>query len=92
VGVDWYENIEEGLREVVRLLRDNGVNTTYSCHHAMIVEAENYEDEDLLRIYNLLIESGHDGFTIEMIAYKEHGQRLARHLRLKFHKCPGCGT
>lgn len=38
---DWYEeNIEEGVRDVVRLLRDNGFNTTHSCHHDMFVQLD----------------------------------------------------
>lgn len=91
--VDWYDkNIEEGIRTAVKLLRDNGINTTYSCHHAMVIEAENYEDCEAERIYDLLVENEHDGFKIEMILFKECGQSLRRHLRLKFHKCPVCDS
>jgi hypothetical protein len=35
---DWYsENIEEPLREIVRALRNAGVNTTNSCGHEMYI-------------------------------------------------------
>ena len=34
--MNWYdENIEEGIRYIVKLLRDNGFNTTCSCEHEM---------------------------------------------------------
>ncbi len=87
----WYEgNIEEGLRAVVRLLRDNGINTYYSCHHSMVIEAENYEGSDMERVYNLLVDGGYDGFTIEIILVKAQGERLERRLLLEFHRCPVC--
>lgn len=80
----WYENnIEEGVRNVVRLLRDNGINTTYSCHCAMVIEAENYEDAEMSRIYDLLVENGYDDFKLSMILMKELGQRPQRHLHLQ---------
>jgi hypothetical protein len=83
--VDWYEEyIEEGVREIVRLLRDNGINTTYSCHCAMVVEAENYEDVEMSRVYDLLIENGYDDFKLSMILMKEAGQRPQRCLHLQF--------
>lgn len=88
---DWYEeHIEEGIRTVVKLLRGNGINTTYSCHHAMVIEAENYENREIETIYDLLIENGYDGFKIEMVFYKERDKNLSRSLRLKFYKCPVC--
>jgi len=88
---DWYEeNIEAGVREVVRLLRDNGINTTQSCHHAMLVEAESYEDNEASKIYNLLIENGYDGFEIVLTLHKERGQYLKRSFRIRFFGCPIC--
>lgn len=53
--MDWYkENIEEGIRDVVKLLRDNGFNTTSSCAHEMTVEGDIIVDHDLKRIHDLL--------------------------------------
>ena len=50
---DWYErNIEEPIRPLFCLLRDNGINTVCSCGHEMYVECEYYH-EDLKDIYNL---------------------------------------
>lgn len=88
---DWYEqNIELGIRDIVRLLRDNGVNTTYSCHHAMVIEAENSDDAELTYIYNLLIENGYDNFKIELCLYKEKDKHLRRYISIQFFRCPIC--
>jgi predicted aldo/keto reductase-like oxidoreductase len=52
---DWYEkNVEETVRDVVRLLRDNGVNTVGSCHHDMTVQCEHVVDGQLKDIHDLL--------------------------------------
>ena len=37
---DFYSEIEEPIRELVRGLRDNGINTTCSCGHKMYIEAD----------------------------------------------------
>lgn len=58
---DWYEAyVEEGVRDIVRLLRDNGFNTISSCHHDMIIQCEFYagvtDIQDLCNlIYNHLM-------------------------------------
>lgn len=62
---DWYNTIEPGIREVVRLLRDNGINTTCSCEHEMIVQFDVVWMEDVDRAYNALVNNGHHGFRIE---------------------------
>jgi len=52
---DWYEeNIEEPIRDVVRLLRDNGFNTQCSCGHEMYVQCEYTIDYEIKRLYDLL--------------------------------------
>ena len=51
---DWYEeNIEPEIRELVRLLRDNGVNTISSCGHEMTIQAS-WRGEDMYRVYTLI--------------------------------------
>jgi hypothetical protein len=89
---DWYDNIEEGLRDVVKLLRNNGVNTTCSCHHSMTVEAENYEGGEIDQIYNLLMMEGYDGFTLDLRVYQERDEQPIRCLTIQFHKCPKCAA
>lgn len=54
---DWYvENIEENLRDLVRFLRNNGVNTECSCHHAkpMYVQCQVTLNGELKRLHDLL--------------------------------------
>jgi len=61
---DWYERkIEEPIRSVVKLLRDNGFNTVFSCGHEMYCESE-YYGEDLTRLSDLLSENGYSQFEI----------------------------
>ena len=62
----FYRNIEAPIRPLVRLLRDNGWNTTCSCGHGMWVELDIYGYmDDLEHLRNLLIEHGYKDFTIE---------------------------
>lgn len=60
----WYECIEEPVREIVKLLRNNGFNTFSSCGHARIVKMEWYKDHEVTRLWNLLFEHGYKWFTI----------------------------
>lgn len=54
-GDRWYEeNIEEGVRDVVRLLRDHGYNTFCSCHHDMTIDINYFPGIDLMELHNLL--------------------------------------
>lgn len=54
---DWYtENIEAGVRDVVRHLRENGVNTESSCHHEgpMLIQCQYIRDGAFKRVHDLL--------------------------------------
>lgn len=51
---DWYSQIEEPVRELVRYLRNNGVNTVSSCGHEMLIQADLIPDGELNRIHSLL--------------------------------------
>lgn len=51
----WYdEHIEEPIRQMVKLLRDNGFNTTCSCGHKMYVEGIINIDGDIQIMHKLL--------------------------------------
>jgi hypothetical protein len=64
---DWYElNIEEGIRPLVKLLRDNGFNTTGSCHHDMEITIDIHLDGEMQRLHNLLFNSGYRDYSISM--------------------------
>jgi hypothetical protein len=92
---DWYtQNIEEGIREVVKLLRNNGINTTCSCHHSMTIWAEGYRPGDIEQIDSVLLQHGYSYYKIEMIWTRRHDSihgALVKKLKITFLKCPECG-
>ena len=54
---NWYdERIEKPVREIVKKLRNNGINTTCSCGHDMTIQCEYYDVEEFRRIYDILFE------------------------------------
>lgn len=54
--MDWYEQmIEEPIRDIVKELRDNGINTSNSCGHEMTVEGDIVSDGELERIRMVLL-------------------------------------
>jgi hypothetical protein len=61
---NFYKDIEFGIRDVVKLLRDNGINTTCSCGHEMYVEFECCSSTMVENIYNVLFNAGYRGFRI----------------------------
>ena len=62
---DWYKTmIEKEIRPIVKLLRDNGINTVYSCGHAMCVECISISYRDLDDIVNLLYGEGYRDFNV----------------------------
>ena len=73
---NWYKkNIEEPIRKQVKLLRDNGFNTTCSCGHSMIVECEFLIQDDCLgKLYKLLYNNGYRNFAVSgyISVYKGH--------------------
>lgn len=53
--MDWYEEyIEEPVRDVVKLLRNNGFNTECSCGHEMYVQCQYVIDYEIKRLYDLV--------------------------------------
>lgn len=66
---NWYDKIEKPVRPLVKLLRDNGYNTTCSCGHEMYIECD-YHFESILDLYNLLHNNGYAEFKIEIIVGK----------------------
>lgn len=63
---NFYNNIEEPIREAVKMLRNRGVNTICSCGHEMwiAVALGNHMDE-VEAIANILAEEGYENFRIE---------------------------
>lgn len=62
---DWYEeNIEEGVRDLVKLLRNNGFNTECSCHHDMYIQCQFMLDGELMNLHNLLCNNGYENYEV----------------------------
>lgn len=62
--MDWYEKIEIEIREIVRELRNKGINTTCSCGHKMYIEGDSNDlNEDERVISTIMLE--HD-FCFEL--------------------------
>lgn len=70
--MDWYDNIEPNIRDKVKLLRDNGFNTTCSCEHEMYIEM-GYNNGEFDRLYDFLCNNELEPFTITVtcIKYKD---------------------
>ena len=65
--MDWYEEwIEPGVREIVRLLRNNGFNTTCSCGHEMYAQMSWLEEGELKRLHDLLFNNGYRNYSITL--------------------------
>ena len=76
--MDWYEeNIEEGIRPLVKFLRDNGVNTECSCAHQKYVQCQYLLDGELWRIKRLLYVAGLRDFTMEIKVQVIDGRQYA---------------
>lgn len=66
---DWYKQIEEPVRELVKLLRNNGFNTFCSCGHKNplpYVQMEWYAREDIQKLYSLLWDNGYKNFELHL--------------------------
>jgi len=63
---DWYEeHIEEPIRPLVKLLRDNGFNTLGSCGHGMWVQfLYTPEWDSVHEISEFMLANGYDNFLI----------------------------
>ena len=71
---DWYEkNIEPGVRSLVRLLRDNGINTECSCEHEKYIQCQFNEDGFLWEVDKLLFSAGFRNYTIDAKIIREDG-------------------
>ena len=90
---DWYEQIEPGVRDIVRLLRDNGFNTTSSCEHNMEIQFANTHDADEAeRLARFLHAIGHRGFTIQFHIEVPPNGYWARTMAVKLDGWPGGGA
>ena len=81
---DWYDQIEEPVRELVRSLRNNGFNTFSSCGHdnpCPHIEMEWYGlNDEPQRLYALLQENGYKDFELH---FYWHSSRVLRFAEIK---------
>ena len=65
---NFYSEIEETVRPFVKELRDNGINTTYSCEREGIIQATcidpTFERE---MIYNVMYDMGVEEWSAELL-------------------------
>jgi len=83
--MNWYEqNIEPEVRELVRELRNNGINTFCSCGHEKYVECETYDpSEELKTVYNVMDKLGIESYEAEIKATKDRvGYRTFMYITL----------
>lgn len=78
---EWYLSLEEPIRDIVKALRDNGINTVCSCGHEMYVQADLIPDGQLQTIhrtlFNYLAESNLPiDFTIEIYLVVRDGYTI----------------
>lgn len=69
----WYENIEPEIRPIVKLMRNEGFNTTCSCGHEMYVEFMLLDTSELDRLDNVLFNNGFRTYTIEALLKRDDG-------------------
>ena len=82
--MDWYEeNIEEGVRFPVKLLRDKGVNTECSCEHDKYIQCQYINDGHIQYIDSILFNAGFRNYFIEIQLTREEGH-LRHTMQIKF--------
>jgi hypothetical protein len=81
----WYEeNIESGIRGAVKLLRDNGFNTTCSCEHDMVIIGTYGDPVDLDRLHALLLHEGYKDYTVTVQLSVMNGILFSSKFRIIF--------
>ncbi len=72
--MDWYEkNIEIEVRDVVKLLRDNGINTECSCGHKKYVQCQYWNDGFIREVDYLLFNNGFKNYNIIVDLKRDEG-------------------
>ena len=78
---DWYQNLEDPVRKIVKNLRNSGINTICSCGHGMWIQCETYnEHEDLGTIYEILTGMGIRDYHVEVF---ERVKNAVRHQHIE---------
>lgn len=81
----WYkEHIEKPIRDAVRLLRNNGFNTSCSCGHEMYIQCQHLTDGEVMRLDHLLFNNGYRNYTINILLERSDGYILSSFIEIKF--------
>lgn len=81
---EFWKGIEEPIRDAVRLLRDNGFNTTCSCGHKMYIEVDLMNLDDIETIATLLLENNYKSFKIITTLYAPSDAFWSRRATIHF--------
>ena len=65
-GTQFWNDIESEIRPMVKLLRENGFNTTCSCGHDMTVEITILHTDEAERMATMLVDAGFKGFRVDI--------------------------
>jgi len=72
----FYASLEGGVREAVRALRNAGINTFCSCHHAGWIQCESSDPTtERLRIWNVMYELGIKEWRATLYVSSSEGHR-----------------
>ena len=72
--MDWYEEKSEApIRDVVKVLRDNGFNTENSCGHEMYVQCDYFPDAEIKSLDDLLYNNGYRDYLISVELIRSDG-------------------
>lgn len=67
INNNFYESVEEGVRKIVFLLRNAGINTECSCHHDGYIQCQTLDPTtDVMRIKAVMAECNISNFTIKI--------------------------
>lgn len=85
---DWYEKkIEPEIRPIVKMLRDNGINTECSCGHRMYVQCQYLHDGFLKEVDDILFNAGYINYKMTVTIIREYGY-LRHTMNIIFSKMP----
>ena len=70
---EWYKTLEPRVREVVKLLRNNGINTECSCEHEKYVQCQFNIDGLAKKVDDLLFNNKYRNYQIDITIRREEG-------------------
>jgi hypothetical protein len=81
----FYQEMEPAVRPIVKLMRDHGFNTKWSCGHVRYVELEAYSEGDAQKLLDLLVGKGYRDFWVNLRLGFLEGQQYG-YIRVDFGK------